>query len=179
MSYTLSEHRHRFAVWAGARAAQRGFTTVENLRDALEATDIRIFLESEGALNVTAAMYEFKHREWCSQIIEFLNERGIENSTFGRAAKLVAIYLKSMIVVGGHAETSLASVAHPPIDRVLLQNLASSPEVQSQDKKVWRKIAWTQLTEDEYYALIEQLRQVVPISLPWWMLEEHWTLINE
>jgi hypothetical protein len=38
------EHRHRFAVWAAARAAQRGFVTVEKLRDALEATDIVAFV---------------------------------------------------------------------------------------------------------------------------------------
>jgi len=41
MPYDLAEHRHRFAVWAAARAAQRGFTTVKNLRAALQAADIR------------------------------------------------------------------------------------------------------------------------------------------
>jgi hypothetical protein len=34
--YTIDIHRHNFAVWAAARAAQRGFTTVENLKAALE-----------------------------------------------------------------------------------------------------------------------------------------------
>jgi hypothetical protein len=42
--YDVFEHRHRFAVWAAARAAQRGFVTVEKLRDALEATDIVAFV---------------------------------------------------------------------------------------------------------------------------------------
>ena len=46
MSYDLSEHRHRFAIWAAARASQRGFTTVENLRNALESTDIQDVLKN-------------------------------------------------------------------------------------------------------------------------------------
>jgi hypothetical protein len=43
MSYDLTEHRRRFAAWAAARGAQRGFTTVDSLRDALENCGIREF----------------------------------------------------------------------------------------------------------------------------------------
>src|SRR6267143_943914 len=55
VSYDLSEHRHRFAVWAAARASQRGFTTVDRLRAALEATDILRILESPATLQLDAA----------------------------------------------------------------------------------------------------------------------------
>lgn len=179
MPYTLFEHRHRFAVWAGARAAQRAFTSVENLRDALEATGIRAFLERPESLQVDGSIFETHHREWCTQIVEFLEERGVQNATFGRAAKLVAIYLKAMVVTGPHAETNLAAVAHPPIDRLLLQNLAASTNVQSSQKEGWSKIAWTRLEENEYYELIDQLRSTRVSGQPWWTLEEHWTVTNE
>ncbi len=85
MPYNLSEHRHRFSVWAAARAAQRGFTTIDNLRDALELTDIRTFLEGRVAEPISS-----------EQFMDGLTEAGVQNVSFGRAAKLVAVYLKSM-----------------------------------------------------------------------------------
>lgn len=33
MQYDLNEHRHRFAVWAAARSAQRNSTSVARLRE--------------------------------------------------------------------------------------------------------------------------------------------------
>ena len=54
-----------------------------------------------------------------------LDERGVEDVTFGKAAKLLAIYLKSMIIVGGHHESPFARVAAPPIDEILLRRLAA------------------------------------------------------
>lgn len=44
MHYDVFEHRHRFARWAAARAAQRGFATTETIVDALDATRIRDFV---------------------------------------------------------------------------------------------------------------------------------------
>jgi hypothetical protein len=58
VSYELLEHRHRFAVWAAARAAQRGFTTVANLRDALQATDIRRVLSDPETLQLSAFQFD-------------------------------------------------------------------------------------------------------------------------
>lgn len=178
-TYTLFEHRHRFAVWAGARAAQRAFTSVENLRDALEATDVRAYLENPDSLQADAMVYKSNHRRWCNQIVEFLLERGVADATFGRAAKLVAVYFKAMVITGPHAHTSLAASAHPPVDRVLLQNLAGSPKIRSQHKRAWRAAAWTRLSETQYYELIDQIREILPHPEPWWKLEEYWTVTNE
>lgn len=179
MSYNSFEHRHRFAVWAGARAAQRAFTSVENLRAALEETDVRDFLSLPQSLIVDATYFEDKHKQWCTKIIEALIAKGVENVTFGRAAKLIAVYLKSMIVTGPHGGTKLADVVHPPIDRLLLGNLSKSDKVNSPHKRRWRNIAWTQLGEIEYYLLIEQLRSALGPNDPWWMLEEYWTVTDD
>jgi hypothetical protein len=178
MTYNHFEHRHRFAVWAGARAAQRGFATVEYLRDALESTDIRQFVADNQAIDISAADFEVRHRNWCNSIAEHLSERGVANATFGRAAKLVAVYLKSMIVVGPHTTSALAEIVHPPIDRILLQNLGTSAEIQSVHKKGWLLVNWTMLDEPAYYTLLSQLRTVLAPSDPWWLLERHWTVTN-
>jgi hypothetical protein len=179
MSYDLFTHRHNFSVWAAARATQRGFTTVKNLRDALEHTRITEFLKDTHALDTDETRFETLHREWCRSIIGFLNERGVQNATFGRAAKLVAIYLKSMVVTGPDAGRRLASAAHPPIDRILLQNMARVDDLKSPHKDRWRITNWTELDERGYYHLVSELKACLKPNEPFWKLERYWTITNQ
>jgi hypothetical protein len=129
MTYDHFEHRHRFAVWAGARAAQRGFATVEDLRDALESTSVRQFVSDNRSLDISATAFEVQQRIWCRSIADYLSEKGVAKATFVRAAKLVAVYLTSMVIVGPHAGSAAAEIVHPPIKRILLQNLGTSVEI--------------------------------------------------
>jgi hypothetical protein len=147
MPYDITEHRHRFAVWAAARAAQRGFTTVRNLRDALQTTDIQKILAAPSTFDISAAQFDELHRRWCSAICSNLIERQNLKATYGRAAKLIAIYLKTIVVMGNESDSSLGRHMHPPIDRVLLQGLAASGRITSPHKAAWRSISWTQLDE--------------------------------
>lgn len=179
MPYDLFEHRHRFSLWAAARAAQRGFTTVENLRDALENCGIANFLRNPDALNTDESKFEKHHKIWCRLIVGFLKNRNIDKVTYGRAAKLVAVYLKSMIIIGPYAGTLLSSVAHLPVDRILLQNLSRAAEIHSQHKRTWRTINWTELDEPSYYDLISQLRSCLRDGEPFWSLEKFWTVTND
>ena len=174
MIYGLAEHRHRFAVWAAARAAQRGFTSVERLRGALEATSIQSDLRLPATLALQAASFDEMHRAWCRSICSTLSSWRIKNVAFGRAAKLVAVYLKTLVLMGGDWDTPLAGSMHPPVDRILLQALASSDSISSPHKGEWRRISWTQLDEMAYYQLIGQLRDVVPLNAPFWRIEEYW-----
>jgi hypothetical protein len=111
MAYGLAEHRHRFAVWAAARAAQRGFTTVRNLRDALQATDIRAVLASPSTFEYSATQFDELHRQWCLSICASLADRGLskEKGTYGRAAKLVAVYLKAIVMMGDQCDSRFRS----------------------------------------------------------------------
>jgi hypothetical protein len=175
MNYDLFEHRHRFAAWAAARSAQRAFAEVDVLRAALEASGIVDYLRHSAAADVDQPTFDRLHVGWCTDVLLFLRSHQLHNATFGRAAKLVAVYLKSMIVVGPCGETELSLVAHPPIDRLLLQNLArvhrdhpSSPS--------WLRTNWTQLDQASYYSLIAELRDLLPRSEPFWKLEEHWNV---
>jgi hypothetical protein len=173
MSYDLSEHRHRFAIWAAARASQRGFTTVENLRNALESSDIREVLETPEALQLSSGTFDAFHRSWCSAICLTLSTRHVDGVTYGRAAKLVAVYLKATVVMGGNWDTPFGRTMHPPIDRILLQRLASCETIDSPHKRSWSAISWTKLDEEAYYSLIGELREALPVGAPFWIIEEH------
>lgn len=179
MPYDLSEHGHRFAVWAAARAAQRGFTTVENLRDALQSTGIRNAVANPESLELRLSGFEALHRQWCSSICSALRHRRIPSGTYGRAAKLVAVYLKATVIMGDGANSPLGLSMHPPIDRTLLHTLAACARIESPHKSEWRNTNWTRLNEQGYYRLIAQLREVVPDSQPFWMLEQYWNMTED
>jgi hypothetical protein len=178
MPYDLFEHRHRFAVWAAARATQRAFAkaTVEVLRDALEHCGVKEFLSANANTAIDADAFREHHRRWCRAIIANLTDAGISDPTFGRAAKLVAVYLKTMIVLGPLGDCDLAQVAHPPIDSILLQGISKATDIASPNQRAWGKVRWTQLTEDRYYSLIDQLRTAVANGEPFWTLERFWTV---
>lgn len=76
--------------------------------------------------------------------------------------------------MGDACDSSLGRNLHPPIDRILLQALASSDRITSPHKPAWRLINWTQLDEAGYQALICQLRDAIPENAPFWTLEEYW-----
>jgi hypothetical protein len=103
--------------------------------------------------------------------VAYLQGRVVKDPTFGRAAKLVAVYLKSMVVLAA-PESGLAHVAHPPIDRILLQNLARQRGLPKQHTRT----PWTKLDEEQYQALIACLQSYMHPNEPFWKLEEFWTV---
>lgn len=178
MPYDHFEHRHRFAVWAAARAAQRGFTTVVNLKDALERCGIHDFLRDSNSLRTNQDKFEEWHQKWCSNVVNFLRRRKVKSTSYGRSAKLIAVYLKTMVVIGPGWKSNLARVAHPPIDRVFPKNISSCVEVESVHKKDWGKIPWTKLDKRNYYRLMNQLRDALPNERRLWRLEKYWTVTS-
>jgi hypothetical protein len=166
--YTTHLHRHNFAVWAAARATQRGFTTTENLKNALELSGIQGFAERPCG----RAKFEGQHRKWCLSICEGLSAVEVSDATYGRAAKLVAVYLKSMVVLPDLSSEEAAYV-HPPVDRILLQNIAKDPEVDSARSQMLRSTSWTKLSETGYFDLISVLSDING-DRPFWKLEEYW-----
>lgn len=103
---------------------------------------------------------------------------GVANATYGRAAKLIAVYLKAMVVTGPGSKTALARVAHPPIDRILLKNICQAGHLESPHKKEWGVVNWSKLDAKGYYRLIGQLRVCLKDGEPMWMLEKYWTVTS-
>lgn len=178
MAYDINDHRHRFSVWAAARAAQRGFSNVVTLRGALESCGVVEFIARADLDDIDDTRFDALHRRWCRSVVAFLKKAGIRNVRFGRAAKLIAMYLKSVVVLGPDCKKAFARMAHPPIDGILLRNLAKS-EVKSEHKAKWAKIKWTKLDAERYYELVTELRETLGPKEPFWKLERFWTVTNK
>src|SRR5207302_1629337 len=84
MAYDLAEHRHRFSVWAAARAAQRGLKggKVDVLRKALEQSGVMAFAKANDT-PIDQAAFDQAHRAWCRSIIAYLASKNVP-ATFGR-----------------------------------------------------------------------------------------------
>lgn len=179
MNYSLFRHRHNFATWAGARAAQRKWkgAKIGKLKAALECSGVVEIVCDQRSWPVTADQFDKLHTQWCLRIKKHLEKVGLENVTYGRVAKLIAVYLKSMIITV-HPDSRFASIAHPPIDRILLQNLARSRDPASQ-YRWWYQTSWTKLTQEKYFKLIASFRDCGLDKPHFWHLERYWTVSDE
>ncbi len=169
MNYTFNDHLHNFAVWTAARASQRGFTKTENIKSAIDATELIELINKKGQTNIED--FDNFHRKTARIIIRQLKRKGIE-TTYGRAAKIIAVYIKTAIVIRDSGKSALAKIAHPPIDNILLTNLNKT------NKNLGLSgIKWTLLTEKEYFGVITKLRT---LNLKYfWELEKHWTPVQK
>lgn len=172
MAYTFNEHLHNYAVWAAARAVDRNFTNTANVKSAIEETGLQRLLDNNEMSSI--ASFDQFHRETSGKIIahlKYVDKRLEEKATYGRAAKIIAIYIKTAIVVRDLGVSNLARIAHPPIDRILLTN------ANKEHKKLGlARYNWTQLLEEEYFELIEKLRTIDFESF--WELERYWSPIQ-
>lgn len=142
-AYSFAEHRHRYASWTAARAVQRSFANTALICSAIDATrNLRTFAESDHSPNQEA--YDEQHAAWCQQLIAAFSALG-KPCSFGRAAKIVAIYLKTAVIIPEKGTSPRSLVIHPPIDRILLHNLCSCTGDRSLIKH-----GWTQFDEDQY-----------------------------
>ena len=66
--------------------------------------------------------------------------------------------------------------AHPPIDRILLKNLARADDIDSPHKREWARLNWTELNAYAYYRLVAQLSECLSDGEPMWHLERYWTV---
>lgn len=165
MDYSFKQHLHNYACWTAARAVQRKFTITPNIIKAIEASDL---IQLDNIIINNSKEYDVFHRTCCNQIINSFKDDCDIVASYGQAAKIVAIYLKTSVIVKNSGEGKLAEVAHPPIDRILLTNLRKKFK-----KIIPDKINWTKLNENQYYDLLAKLR-----TLPYdkfWHLEEYWS----
>lgn len=167
MGYTFDEHKHRYVVWTAARAVQRNFTTTNNIGRAIDESGLRLFAEDK--LSYDQAGFDSFHRRCGVQIMDALKRQGVEQASYGRAAKIIAIYLKTSVVLSNKGTCCKSMVIHPPIDRILLQALAKNKAL-----RTLSAINWTGLEEKPYWELVEMLRKHIPEFN--WKLEEHWYL---
>ena len=166
MSYTFADHLHNYAVWTAARAVQRGWkgAKTKNIKTAIESTDLMNLASKQG--NTTTSEFDNFHRLTAHRIIDSFDGLGIKAS-YGRASKIIAIYIKTSITLRNSGQCTISKLAHPPIDNILLTNLNFKFP-----KLGLKGIKWTQLTEEKYFYIISKLRSLNIDSF--WKIEEFW-----
>jgi hypothetical protein len=162
--YDFNEHKHRYAVWTAARAVQRKFTKTNNISNAINKSGLRRFSENEEVYTVDH--YDSEQKNWCTQLIQAFDEMGIPCS-YGQASKIVAIYLKTAVVLPGNGLSPKSQVIHPPIDSILLRSISDHPRLSNLKSK-----RWTKFTSEDY----EQLMGLIRANFGKfnWTLEEYW-----
>jgi hypothetical protein len=175
MSYSIEEHRHRFAAWAASTAA-----SVINCRFKVE--EGKKIIELSRLIEIGSHIdnlphpnkFDEKHREWCYSVIK--HAQNYQSAfTHGVAAKLINIYLKCLYVCGGQHDDPRIMAIHPPIDRVLLDSLcARNIGGLLDDWQSARQIGWSKLSSKQYEDLIGCIKKVIPEGVGLWFIEEHW-----
>jgi len=181
MDLEVEEYKHRFAVWTAHRAAFRGQKgadagSVSNWFNAAGFSSRMSLPAFNGDLRKDQKVFDAFHQRSRKDMIECSKTAcGGYGLTHGRAAKAINVYLKTRFVLcepGGNA----ARVIHPPIDRILLENIGRKCEAL---RSLVRKpngrdpISWTSLESQEYDELIAGFRTFVG-NMPFWKLEYFW-----
>lgn len=151
MSYTIAEHPHRFAVW--------------NIKYAIGQAGLKEFVENN--ICISQNDYDRFHEECCMKIKAAFAEKRVLDVTYGRAAKIISIYLKTAIIIPFAETDQRAEWIHPPIDSILLSKLCKKEGLEKLDK-----IKWTQLGVENYSEIVAIIRNSkYPFNLK---LEKYW-----
>ncbi len=162
-NYNIEDHIHNYAVWTAARAVQRGFNgaNTDSISDAINKASLKnTFFEKR---EWSKSEFEKEHKKCIEIIRECLKK---SNCTYGQAAKIIAIYLKTAVVIPNRGEDNLSRIIHPPIDRILLNKL----KLKNANDKTPN---WTELDEPEYLKIINDIRNILG-DLPMWKIEKYW-----
>jgi hypothetical protein len=166
MIMIFNEHRHRYAIWTVARA-QRAFAKNKEITDAIEYTDLRKWVERNEIISQDD--FDVKHTDWCNALTMHFSPKPCE---YGRAAKMIAIYLKTAVVLPANGESQLCGLIHPPIDRVLLQRLAKKTTLRH-----FKTINWTTTNHETYWTIVRDIKNSFGFCN--WKIEAFWTLTND
>ncbi|WP_100644035.1 hypothetical protein [Alteromonas facilis] len=185
--YTLPAHKHILAAWAASTAANNSTKfrfSVELGKRLLMQCNLSEteFLERINLVQEFTSQEEFD--AWHNSfILEMLDESRVNevitrfnleskksldcrNFTYGIAAKMLNVYLK-VFFLGELGAKKFADFIHPPIDRLLLEQLRKIDKEHFSFKKhdfPNHKLnsgvpAWTQLDNKQYSLIIQKIKQ--------------------
>ncbi|MCO7572623.1 hypothetical protein NJH78_21770 [Pseudomonas chlororaphis] len=173
--YEIVEHRHRYCTWAAGHAANTKTCrfSVSTGKAIIEATGLHLLLAGPELLPPPERI-DAQHKIWRELAIEAAKSKGLVGFGHGVAAKLINVYLKGAFVCGGQELHPHVQALHPPIDKLLLD------ELYHQDigalKAVWRqarKQRWSKLDTEQYQAVINGIRDALQ-GKPLWHIEFYW-----
>ncbi|KAB7730234.1 hypothetical protein F5984_13760 [Rudanella paleaurantiibacter] len=163
--YNFEQHLHNYSVWTAARAAQRGYASTATIKAAIENSELRQY--AENGLSDRESFNAF-HRRCANDLIHHLSREVGREATYGRAAKIISIYLKTSVILTNKAGCERSKFIHPPIDRILLRRIAEHTKIRK-----YQKMNWTRLDEVSYWKLVDELSNL--FGKFDWSLEEFWS----
>lgn len=184
LPYHRAEHRFRFAAWSAATAARSSRKvctfSVQTGAALLRRSSARWLALGQHWLPSPDA-FDDVHRGWCEQIMK--QEGAPIGMTFGVAAKLVNVFTKALFLTSmddsankpnglAAPEQSIDSL-HPPIDSVLLKDLARC-DIGGFGNE-WRALnnnRWSKFSAERYQEAIDLMRKVTA-DRPW-RIEAYW-----
>ncbi len=173
---SYKKYSHEYATWCSARAVQRGFVNSIKIKSAIEYAGLQNFEQELLETNLSFDVYKIWHRNKAAKILKgFLNENvSLEDATFGRAAKIIAIYIKTAHILG-NPESTISRFAFPPIDRILLFNIIIKYGKNIFDVK---PLNWTNFNEGNYDSIITSLKDICKNENLefFWMIEKYWEI---
>lgn len=170
--YTIEEHTHRFACWAAARAASISMFTNKEIAQIIHHVALKEELnELLSAKSITHDDYynwfikiTDKVESTMSQTKRMKNERLLKrNISFGIAAKVVSIYVKTCEIIPKAGKSLLSQVAFPPVDSILLKKMG------------FNDIAWSTFNKETYLNVIRVIWQKTQ-GQPFWKIETNWSV---
>lgn len=185
-NYTIDLHRHRFAAWAASTAARAS----PKCRFAVHV-GVQIIEESEASRKCAswrsipvASEFDGWHAGQCQRMVDHVSKNKLVGAnasfSYGVAAKLLNCYMKTLFL-GSEDDSSalsgLRNCMHPPIDRLLLDQLARK-DVGGR-KRFWNQYknkGWSVFDQGDYLAVIEAIRDVTSGKL--WRIEAFWPVSN-
>lgn len=174
MVYTIDEHRHRFAAWAAGSAASfvGSSLKVKSGKAILEEVGFPRLIVNPETLPLPQDM-DCCHKKWRDKVIQAATGHGLA-FTHGVAAKLINIYLKAAFVCGGYHNHERVRALHPPIDSLLLKEMARQNA--GGQRTFWSAAAltgWSKFDSGTYETVIHFLRMTMG-NRPLWEVEQYW-----
>ncbi|QXH95743.1 hypothetical protein HU749_004975 [Pseudomonas ogarae] len=199
-NYSIAEHRHRFAIWAAGRAYSRqgpghtiavatqlinesGVGQISTPDDLPPPQEIDAFLDLQFRNVINIAVKLTYTRTWKDETKAEHSSQHDLICSYGRAQKLVNVYLKSKLVCAfSDADQSKISALHPPLDRQLLNAIGSylaRPNHKGSDLQKKFKAAlnlgesWTTFEKPAYDAHLSVIKDI-QAGRPLWGIEWLW-----
>jgi hypothetical protein len=177
--YSIDEHIHRFGVWTAARAASKSRLSNSELAELIDAISLRKKVENLRKFDpLTIDYYHQWIKETGNAMLKTVSETEYkktkkenfkkDNFTFGLAAKIISIYIKTVEIVPSKGESPLSLIAYPPIDSILLKRINAVYGLNLRHQ--WSTFDW-----ERYEETILKLRQLFP-DMAMWRIEVNWSV---
>lgn len=173
-SYGFDKHRHIFSAWCGSTAAGASplcrFRVAQG-KEILEAAKILPGEFDSQLSDLNLNEFDTWHDEKCTALISHAKHLQIVGFEYGVAAKMLNCYLKAYYA----SNQTISNKLHPPIDRILLTELATKNVGGISDKwRNYKKTGWSKFQQADYLDCIKSIRASIPMNMPLWKIEYYW-----